>query len=298
MPNVPLQTPGERQRRIMNIFVDHSNHQQATGALKRFYMPVDGGIPSRGNICALIGASRTGKSYAANEIMAAFPPEIGSDGIKYPVLLVDCPIEGGTRGILDSISAALDMRVSTRITNANLIHAILCELRRAEVQFVIFDEAQELFPEKNRRILAFSRALLRKMLNLKQFNIVCIGLPETYSILAEDPQLIGRGGLEYKWLSPYDWHAPADQQNFRALCHKFDLEMPFERSGFGTQDFAYRLFMASGGCIGHLKNYLVDAGNRAIADGSVHVETRHLAEAFDARKRPGETFNPFRSSVN
>lgn len=298
MPNVTLQAPGERQRRIMDIFVDHTNHQQATQALKRFFMPVDGGIPSRGNICALIGASRTGKSYAANEIMSAFQPEIGSDGIKYPVLLVDCPIEGGTRGILDSISTSLDLRVSARTTNANLIQTILRELSRAEVQFVIFDEAQELFPEKNRKILAFSRALLRKMLNLKRFNIVCIGLPETYSIIAEDPQLIGRGGLEYKWLFPYDWNAPTDQQNFRALCHKFDVEMPFERSGFGTQDFAYRLFLASGGCIGHLKNYVIDAGNRAIADGSAQVEPRHFAEAFYARKRPGESFNPFRGSLN
>ena len=58
MPDVTLRAPGERQRHIMNIFVDHSNHQQATQALKRFYMPVEGGIPSRGNICALIGASR------------------------------------------------------------------------------------------------------------------------------------------------------------------------------------------------------------------------------------------------
>lgn len=296
MPDVTLMVPGERQRHIMNIFVDHSNHQQATQALKRFYMPVEGGIPSRGNICALIGASRTGKSYAANEILSAVQPQIGNDGIKCPILMVDCPIEGGTRGILDAIAASLDLRVSARTTNANLIQAILRELRRAEVQFVIFDEAQELFPEKNKKILAFSRALLRKMLNLKQFNIVCIGLPETYSIIAEDPQLIGRGGLEYKWLSPYDWNDPADQQNFRALCHKFDVEMPFEKSGFGTQDVAYRLFQASGGCIGHLKNYLIDAGNRAIADGSAQVQLRHFAEAFDARKRPGEIFNPFRSA--
>ncbi|MBU2326088.1 MAG: TniB family NTP-binding protein [Alphaproteobacteria bacterium] len=297
MSDATLQTPGERQRRIRNIFVDHSNHQQATQALKHFHMPVDGGIPSRGNICALIGASRTGKSYAANEVMGAFHPEIGEGGIKCPVLMVDCPIEGGTRGILDSIAASLDLRVSSRTTNANLIHAILRELHRAEVQFVIFDEAQELFPEKNKRILAFSRALLRKMLNLKQFNIVCIGLPETYSIIAEDPQLIGRGGLEYKWLSPYDWNASADQQNFRALCHKFDLEMPFEKSGFATQDFSYRLFLASGGCIGHLKNYMIDAGNRAISDGSAQVELFHFAEGYDARKKPGETFNPFRGSL-
>lgn len=296
MTNVTLATPGERQQRISDIFVDHPNHQQATKALQHFYMPVEGGIPSRGSICALIGQSRTGKSFAANDIVAAHKPRVGQDGVKRPVLLIDCPIEGGTRGILDSIADALDLTVSSRLTNANLIGVILRELRRAEIEFVIFDEAQELFPEKNKKILSFARGLLRKMLNLSQFNIVCIGLPETYSVIAEDPQLFGRGGLEHKHLSPYDWNVMVDQKNFRALCHKFDVEMPFEKSGFGAQDFAYRLFLASGGCIGHLKNYLIDAGNRAIADASLQVELRHFADAYDARKRPGETFNPFRGT--
>ena len=296
MTDVTLATPGERQQRIRDIFVDHPNHQQATKALKRFYMPVDGGIPSRGSICALIGKSRTGKSFAANDIVAAHEPHVGQDGVKRPVLLIDCPIEGGTRGILDSIADALHLTVSTRMTNAILINVILRELRRAQVEFVIFDEAQELFPEKNKKILSFARGLLRKMLNLNQFNIACIGLPETYSVIAEDPQLFGRGGLEHQRLSPYDWNDVDDQKNFRALCHKFDVEMPFEKSGFGAQDFAYRLFLSSGGCIGHLKNYLIDAGNRAIADASSQVELRHFADAFDARKRPGETFNPFRGS--
>lgn len=296
MGNIAPATPGERQQRIRDIFVDHPNHQIARACLNRFYMPVEGGIPSRGSICALIGPSRTGKSFAAKEMVAAHEPRIGKDGVKRPVLLVDCPIEGGTRGILDNIADALDLTVSTRVTNANLINVILRELGRAEVEFVIFDEAQELFPDKNKKILSFARGLLRKMLNLHQFNIVCIGLPETYSVIAEDPQLFGRGGLEHMRLYPYNWNDPEGQKSFRALCHKFDVEMPFEKSGFGAQDFAYRLFLASGGCIGHLKNYLIDAGNRAIADESVRVELRHFAEGFDARKRPGETFNPFRGT--
>lgn len=296
MTDISVAPPGERQKHIRNIFVDHPNHQQATKALNRFYMPVEGGIHSRGSICALIGPSRTGKSFAANDIVAAHLPRVGQDGVKRPVLLVDCPIEGGTRGILDSIADALGLTLSARMPNANLINVLLRELRRAEVEFVIFDEAQELFPEKNKKILAFARGLLRKMLNLNQFNIACIGLPETYFIIAEDPQLFGRGGLEHKHLSPYDWNDPLDQKNFRALCHKFDGEMPFERSGFSAPDFAYRLFLASEGHIGHLKNYLIDASNRAIEDGSIQVELRHFADAYDARKRPGEIFNPFRVS--
>lgn len=287
----------DRQIAMENIFVDHANHQVATAAIKRFFTPVEGGRPSRGNISALIGESRTGKTYAASEIFAANQPTVGADGLKRSVLLVDSPIEGGARAILESIAAPLGMNPSSRVTNSNLILALLRELQRSEVQFVIFDEAQELFPEKNKKVLSFSRKLLRKMLNLNQFSILCIGLPETYSIIAEDSQLIGRGGLPYKRLRPYDWTDPENQKNFRVLCHKFDEEMPFELSGFATLDWAYRLYKATKGCIGTLKVYMIAAGCAALREGASTVEMHHFAEAFDERKRPGETYNPFRGSI-
>lgn len=288
----------QRQTTMRNIFVDHPKHQTATSAIRRYYMPLEGGLHSRGNICALTGPSRTGKTYAATQIFAEHQPKIGSDGVKRSVVLVDCPIEGGPRAILDSLATALGMNVSSRLTNSNLIQALLKELHRSGVQFVIFDEAQELFPDKNKTILSFSRKLLRKMLNLGQFSILCIGLPETYSIIAEDSQLIGRGGLPYKELKPYDWSDPTDQINFRALCQKFDEEMPFELSGFAERRFAYRLFNTTKGCIGTLKVFMIAAGEYAIRDGSSTVQLCHFADAYDERKRPGETRNPFRGSIS
>lgn len=297
--NSPLsQSPAERQMRMNNIFVDHENHQQATKAIKRFHKPIEGGLHGRGKISALIGESRTGKTYGASQVLAEFKPEVGADGIKRHVLLVDSPIEGGSRAILDSVAIALGMNVSPRMTNSNLTLAVLRELQRSEVQFVIFDEAQELFPEKNKNVLSFSRKLLRKMLNLNQFNILCIGLPETYSIIAEDSQLIGRGGLPYKRLRPYNWTDASDEKHFRVLCHKFDEEMPFEPSGFVEKEFAYRLYQATKGCIGALKNYMIAAGEYAIENGSDKVKLSHFAAAFDERKRPGETYNPFRGSLS
>ena len=288
----------ERQIKSESIFVGHAKHEAATTAIQRFYMPIEGGIHSRGSICALIGPSRTGKTYAASKVFAQHQPKIGADGVKRSVVLVDCPIEGGPRAILDSTAAALGMNVSPRVTNSNLILALMRELQRSEVEFVIFDEAQELFPEKNKKILSFSRKLLRKMLNLNRFSILCIGLPETYYIIAEDSQLIGRGGLPYKWLEPYNWTDPTDQKHFRVLCQKFDEEMPFEMSGFADPGFSYRLFKATKGCIGTLKVYMIAAGEYAIRDGSDKVELRHFADAYDERKRPNETRNPFRGSIS
>lgn len=44
---------------------------------------------------------------------------IGADGVKRPVLLVECPIEGGSRGILESIAQPLGMNISLSPVSTN-----------------------------------------------------------------------------------------------------------------------------------------------------------------------------------
>ena len=127
---------------------------------------------------------------------------------------------------------------------------------------------------------------------------MCIGLPETYSIIAEDSQLIGRGGLPYKSVQPYDWNDPDDRKNFRVLCQKFDEELPFESSGLVELDYSSRLFNASHGSIGLLKNLILAAGESALNEDAPRIERRHFAEVYDERKRPGQTFNPFRHEIS
>ena len=282
-----------RQRQMETIFVDHDRHRLASAAIEQFHTPVKGGLPSRGKLAALIGDSRIGKTFAANRYASKFPSEIGQNGVKRKVVVIDSPIEGGPRGLIDSAASAFGLALSHRMPNPHAVEAVLKEMKRSSVELVILDEANIIFYDKNKRVLNFARNFIRKMLNLQAFNVVCIGLEETYSMLAEDAQLIGRGGLEHCRLRPYNWEDESDRKGFRILCQKFDEEMPFESAGFASMDFSYRLFMACKGNIGWLKFLMEAAGALAINECSPVVDLGHFAQAWDARKRPGEQFNPF-----
>lgn len=288
----------DKHAQLHSIFVNHARNREVMRFINRAYKPVEGGLHGRGNISAVIGPSRTGKTYGVQQFVSDYAEYISNDGVKVPIVVVDCPVEGGVRAVLESFTDALGITVSPRTTNANLMQMILREVVKAEVEFVIIDEAQEMFPEKNKRLLSFARSFLRKLLNLRRFNIVCIGLPETYSIIAEDSQLIGRGGLPYKSVQPYDWNDPDDRKNFRVLCQKFDEELPFESSGLVELDYSSRLFNASHGSIGLLKNLILAAGESALNEDAPRIERRHFAEVYDERKRPGQTFNPFRHEIS
>lgn len=82
---------------------------------------------------------------------------------------------------------------------------------------LLLDEFQEVFRDDNKRLLSFGRGLVRKILNLRTLNVICIGLVETYRLMQSDEQLTGRGGLPYRMLRPYSWDSEEERACFRLL---------------------------------------------------------------------------------
>ncbi|QND63655.1 AAA family ATPase [Mesorhizobium loti] len=284
----------ERQAILKKLIINHDRLAEGMDALSRFHMPVKGGVHDTGCVSAIVGDSRTGKSFAASAYARHFPPVTGEKGMILPVLLVETAPTGGLRPVLENLANALGMLHSPRMNNALLTINILEGLKYHQVQLLIFDEFQDVCDSRNVRLAVDVKRLLRKILNLDTLNIVCIGLPETYEILANDEQLVGRGGLQHAHLHPYTWDSQEERMSFRLLCEKFDEGMPFqEKSGLGVASVAQRLHWVSDGIIGKLKNFLFQAGCLAINDGCEHVTFEHLAMAYSAIKPPKTIFNPF-----
>ncbi|TPI22536.1 TniB family NTP-binding protein [Mesorhizobium sp. B4-1-1] len=284
----------ERQSILKKLIINHDRLVDGMEALARFHMPVKGGIHDTGCVSAIVGDSRTGKSFAASAYVRRFPPAEGEKGMIFPVLLVETAPTGGMRPVLENLANALGMLHSQRMNNALLTNNILEGLKYHQVQLLIFDEFQDVCDSRNIRLAVDVKRLLRKILNLDTLNIICIGLPETYQILANDKQLVGRGGLQHAHLHPYTWDSDDERKSFRLLCDMFDDGMPFrKKSGLGSVAVAQRLHWVSDGIIGKLKNFLFQAGCLAINDGCEHVTFEHLAMAYSAIKPPKTTFNPF-----
>lgn len=291
-------TPAERQLRIRNIVVEHDRFLETIETLEEFHYPVKGGVHAVGSVSALIGDSRTGKSFAARKYAKRFPVQTGEAGLLMPVVSVDMPMEGGggARAILEAIASALRVPFSLRITNPALREMILTALVDRRVELLLLDEFEQVFRDNDRRLVGFGRGLIRKILDLGTLSVVCIGLPATYRIMRDDPQLLGRGGLPYRVLRPYNWDSEEERRAFRLLCREFDKHLPFEESSnLSSHDIAGRLFYATQGNIGLLKIMLESAGAIAINTEALRIELEHFAEAYERRRPPGSSSsNPFR----
>lgn len=294
-------TPSDKQRRIRDLVINHPQFTDTVEALARFHFPVKGGLPSRGIVAVVIGDSRTGKTFGAKAYASRFPPSVEATGVRRPVLYVDMPMDGGggLRGILDAFAHALGLQITLRTTNSVLMQLILKSLVTQGVELLLLDEFDQIFRENDKRLIGAGRGLLRKIADLGTLSIVCIGLDRVYDLLAEDSQLLGRGGLPFKQLRPYGGVGSDEWLTFRRVCETFDRALPFDReAGLGTTDFASRLHWATQGNIGHLKFYIEAAAAEALNEGADRLERAHFAGAYDMRKPVNETFNPFDHSLD
>lgn len=58
-----LRPPGERQELIEKIFVAHDRYLQATTAIERVHMPVNGGTHGKGIVSVLAGDHILGRAW-------------------------------------------------------------------------------------------------------------------------------------------------------------------------------------------------------------------------------------------
>lgn len=294
-------TPSDKQRAIRDLVVEHTQFTQTINALQRFHFPVNGGLPARGTISAVIGDSRTGKTFATKKYASQFSASVGEAGILRPVLYVDMPPEGGggLRGILEAFAISLGLHVTLRMTNPLLTSLIMRALVDQGVEVVLLDEFDQVFRENDKRLLGAGRGLIRKIVDLNTLSVVCIGLPSAYELLRTDSQLVGRGGLPFQQLRPYGGPGSDEWVTFRMVCDAFDRALPFSiEAGLGGADFAARLHWATQGNIGHLKFYIEAAAAEALNEEAAQVGLTHFASAFDVRKPLNQTFNPFKHDLS
>lgn len=286
----------EKQRRIRDLEIEHPQFTQTVNALERFHHPVQGGLPARGTIAAIIGDSRTGKTFATKKYASRFTSSVGETGVLRDVLYVDMPHEGGggLKGILEAFASSLGVPVTQRMSNPALTALVMRILVDQKVQLVLLDEFDQVFRENDKRLLAAGRGLLRKIVDLNTLSVVCIGLPGAYDLLKDDPQLMGRGGLPYQQLRPYGGPGSEEWLDFRQICDAFDRGLPFtNQARLGGADFSSRLHWATSGNIGHLKFYIEAASAEALNADASRLTLEHFAFAYEARKPLNQTFNPF-----
>ncbi len=158
-------SPAERQSIIKNLFVEHDRFKDAITAVGSFHMPVAGGAPDFGVLSTLCGDTRTGKTFALERYAKRFPLSNGTrgdgtHGVVRRVVYADMPIDCNLRAMAEQIADALNISYSQRMPTRGLVGAILKELKRQQVEFLILDEFQEAFDINRKKTLKDARGLI------------------------------------------------------------------------------------------------------------------------------------------
>lgn len=285
---------GDRQDLIKSLVLTHGRLLDTLDMIERCHYPVKGGVRNYGKFAALIGDSRVGKSFAIAKYAARFPEQQTDEGIKKPVIVATTPIGGGMRPLADAIAAAMGLHYSQRLNTIGVMNAVVDVLPKIGCELLIIDEFQEVADERFPKRLADARGFLRRIVDNCKVSVILAGLPNSYGLIAADPQLVGRGNLPCFRIPAYDWDNPVDRAGFRGLCGTIDAFLPFpEMAGLEDERLASRLIGVTNGLMGRIMDYVYETACIAMNEDAPKILPRHFADYRDLLLTPEDNSNPF-----
>lgn len=296
MSNLP---PAERQRLIETLLVRYPHYRAVSKFVAGFHHPVVGGTHDRGHVGALLGATRSGKSWVLRDYAARFPARDGERAVESPVIYVEIHNDMAAHDVAVAFFEALGYVSVPNIKTRALMKNIIAVLPDHKVELAILDDLDNALRSKQRGYASTILGFIKGILDKDCCNILCAGRAALYDTLAAAEQIKGRGGLPQKTLQPYRWQVAAERDQIRLLLDEIDERLPFARkSGLADPDLAGHFYHVSGGLIGLIMNYIRPAAYAAINAKADRLERSHLVEAARKLMPPGARFVPFHDQLD
>lgn len=267
---------------------------------------------AEGGVMTLIGVSGSGKTKFIEDFMREYPRERhairhadGRIADRATVILVAVP-DTGVKTLAEAIYAELTGAEAPADRRVDIQKAIYHYAEEMETKLIIFEEAHEAsVDETNKTVKAVSR-LFKQFSNAAKFSVLIVGTEEADRLVRANKEL-GRRVLARHELEPLDWDKVESRKLLLLLLRSWDklLEDVLVPCGLGTEEFAAKIHLSSGGIIG-LAAILVEraallavrdkVGGRMRGTGEdarpvLGIDERHLHEAHRSvgRSEP----NPF-----
>jgi Bacterial TniB protein len=291
--------PSERQRLIKTLLVRYPRYKEMAKFIAKFHVPVDGGTPDYGNIGALLGATRSGKSWVLKDYGVSFPSVPGDGAIARPVVRVEIRNDMAAHDVVSLFFKELGYVSVPKIKTEAMIDMIIDALPHHSVELVVFDDVDNALRSNRSGYASKILGFIKGLLDAGCCNVLCAGRPALYETLAAAEQIKGRGGLQKKVLEPYRWHVDAERDQIRLLLDEIDDRLPFaDKTGFAEPDLAAHFYAVSGGLIGQVMNYVRPAAYAAMNERAGRVERKHLVEAAKQLMPVDATFVPFQDDID
>lgn len=206
----------------------------------------------------IIGESRTGKTRLLEDFRAAHSAYRTQEGLIVPVLHVEVPSKPTVKGLVSEILSVLGDPLADKGTEQQITRRLLKYLKRCKTRVLILDEIQN-FVDKSAgfSVIFHMSDWLKSLLNQAKIVIVIAGLPYGDAVFGKNEQLRGRF-TNFIHLPRFDWKDNDLRNQFLGLLDGFTelLRQQFHTVDLGSDEMAYRMYLASGGLTGYVFNII------------------------------------------
>lgn len=259
--------------------ISHPSHSHALAELERLLARgrmIRAGRRLKAKACLVYGSAGSGKTTLIEDFANRHPDTHRDDGDVRRVIVVEMPESTTKKALVRAILEEMGYRPGSNQSAASIIKDIADKVSRLGVEMIIIDEGHHII--SGNAVLAVSE-FLKSLLNRVKCQIVIVGLEDLrimHGFAQFDRRLMPDIPLE-----SYDWTCQAGRLEFLALLRSFEnlLDLP-QKSCLAEQDFAMRLYVATGGRIGIISKYLSRALELAVERNLPKVTKALLAEIY------------------
>lgn len=269
-------------------YIDHARDARLAATLRDMVENVEAcrdGVGSARRALFLIGASRSGKSWALKHhfgLVPEFQPYQNEYGetVK-PLLSIEAPKPCTSKDFARAILDALGVPHKSRMTEGELYATVKTQLREREIVFLHVDEAQHLLHHTRKDLIHDVQDRLKSLMQIEDWPLHTIysGVPELANLLKGDPQLANRS-LVIRFIPlalPQD--KPVLERVLNEITQKCGLELAPE---LHADDFLGRLCHASDGSYGKIIETVQAASLLVVKKGTGQLDRRAFAHVYQS----------------
>lgn len=288
----------ELRKLVDSILIPHTAFQHALRRLEQGFESVGGNEPLGYSV---IGESRCGKTTLVNHFASLHPTIREKEGLKMPVLVVTTPAKPTIKSMASCLLAGLgDPLAEMRETENQKTARLLKIIKTHGTRVIVLDEIQHFVERYSNKVMYQVADWLKIVLDEAGVMVVVVGLPHSNAVLLQNEQLRGRFAARIR-IPRFDWSEENLRLEYCAMLDAFGHALtPFSLPDIGSEEIAYRFFLATGGLTGYVVKILRQATWDAIDENRKVINLSHLESAYsdaiwDEEITPGP--NPFSKKI-
>jgi hypothetical protein len=295
------QTIIERYKRVERILVRHPRFNALMARID-FCNLYANELPTLNPPCiAILAETGAGKTTLVKTWIAdsGYKRYETPEGSIIPYLYVSVPAGATIKATAANILETLGDPNPGRGTQWNMVCRVYQLIKGCRVRMIFVDEFQHIVEKETQHILYKVADFLKDIINHTGIPMILIGrLGEAEPVLRVNPQLGRRLGTPLI-LEPFAWDRAWPKTTIAEFCEvmeSIDRSLPFDLSGLGTEEMAFRFYYATDGYLGHVMELIRYAAQGAIDTGCATLNLPLLEAAYAARLAGttiGKKVNPF-----